>query len=389
MAEKWSIERVEDGHLPSSSLRVSETLYEYDEPLIFSGSFGPLRCLFLKISETSGLSTFVATEVSSGVIDHLKGGRISVLGALDSDDYWVLSSDSSSDQIRYWKVQRSELPDRFLPKSGRALYHWLGSAPDSVVQAEGLLSLKFRGPELSDAGMPLGKLKALIDQSYTSMRRLLTPISLLNSRGSTFDIEVAPVKFASLLVSARSPVLNAASILRRDPAADVDKIEGEFYEKANVLSKKLQEYSEVRGTNQFNERYATENLHFLLSILDLLPDEGGFLSSTEINARGSNGVSIVSFDKDQASEVREIISIATDKTVEEVGLVGGFIQKSQTVRLRSARGKEVTCWFRSGDFDALTEEPGFRKGARIKLSGKLTIRPRIDYMRVESYSLLG
>lgn len=388
MPNPWTHFDAPDGTLPKSALSVVQTLYEYDEPLIFSSMFGPVKCLFIKVNEVEKYSIYLGCEVDANDIDHLQSGRVSVFGILDVPQFWIVSSNPESAEIAYWRVEHARVPPEFFPKPGTGLYHWHGSVPDSVMQAESLLSLKFKGPALKHSGMPLGKLKALVDQSHRSIRNLLTPLSLLNTKSSTFDVEVAPLRFASLVISARKPVLNNAAIKRNRPDVDLTKVEGEFFQRSADISKKLGELARIRGTASFDRQYATDNFSFLSAIADLLPDEDGFLSSTEINAQGANGMEILRFDKSEASQLRGAIDEASQNTVTEVGTIGGYIEKSQTVRLRSLRGKEVTCHFRVGEYERLTNDAGFRKGASIKIFGKLTIRPKVDYMNVEDYDLL-
>ncbi len=388
MPNLWTHFDPPDGSLPKSALSVSQTLYEFDEPLIFSGMLGPVKCLFIKANQVENYGIYLGCEVSEKDLDHLKSGRVSVFGLLDETQFWIVSSDPQSADVAYWRVDHARVPPAYFPKPGVGLYHWHGVVPDSVMQAESLLSLKFRGPSLKHSGMPLGKLKALVDQSHKSIRNLLTPLSLLNTRSSTFDVEVAPLRFASLVISARKPVLNNAAIRRNRPDVDLTTIEGEFFQRSTEISKKLGELASIRGTPSFDKQYATENFSFLNAVADLLPHEDGFLSSTEINAQGANGVEVLRFDKDEASQLRGAIDEASKSTVAEVGTIGGYIEKSQTVRLRSLRGKEVTCHFRVGEYERLTNDARFRKGASIKMFGELTIRPKVDYMNVRDYELL-
>ena len=384
----WSEELSPNGHLNKDDVKINDVLYEYDGPLIFHGIIrGILSCLISKVLETDTGDLFMACQVDNQTLKSLKSGKLSVYGAFAQDQYWIYKS-TDNGGMPFWLVDHLEIPERFFARPGKPLHYWQGSAADSLDQAESLLSLKFQGVGLSSRGMPLGKLKALVDQSYSSMKKLLTPPSLINSRASTFDFEVAPIRFASLHVSAISPVINMGAIRRSRPGITEDKVKDEFYSRQSFLTSKLAEIDSIRSDGGINKDYAAENFVFLSSLVELLPKEDGFLSSTEISSHGAEGHTSVLFDKNGAQEIRDSIEESISDIVTEVGSIGGFIEKAGTVRFRSRRGKEVTCVFSAGEFEALTNAEGFKKGSRIEISGRITIRPKVDLMKVSSWRLL-
>ncbi|MFD1344652.1 hypothetical protein [Litorisediminicola beolgyonensis] len=388
MTSQWTKNRAEDGAVPSDVLKIHEVHYEYDGPLIFSGDFGVVKCLFVKVYDEAGTELFLAAEPKPGAITMMSEGRLSVYGALSSESYWLISKEINHAYLKFWRLQKSEVPTKFFPKESKALFHWMGDAPNSITQAEGLLSLKYKGASLTEQGMPLGRLKSLVDQSSRSLRRLLTPLPLSKSRPSTFDVEVAPLEFASLVISVKEPNINLATLKQHYKELEADKLKVEFFERVQSIAEGLEQLAQVRGTDKFNEEYARQNFAFLSSLLELLPRQDGFLSETEINAQKAERTVSLSFNPSQAEDLRDAVNVATQGTVTETGLIGGYIDKSQTVRMRSSRGKEVTCRFRHGDFERLTKSQNFKKGAKIKITGKLTIRPRIDLFEVEDYELL-
>lgn len=384
----WNDDLPPSGHLDQNDVQINDVLYEYDGPLIFHGVLkGILSCIVSKVLETDTGDLFMACQVDNQTLKSLKDGRLSVYGAFAQNQYWIYKSGQNG-EMPFWLVDHPDIPERFFARPGKPLHYWQGSAADSLDQAEALLSLKFQGFGLSARGMPLGKLKALVDQSYSSMKKLLTPPSLINSRASTFDFEVAPIKFASLHVSAISPVINMGAIRRSRPDVTEEKVKDEFYSRQSFLTSKLAELESIRNGEGINKDYATKNFVFLSSLVDLLPKEDGFLSSTEISSHSIEGHTSIVFDKDGAQEIRDSIEESISDTVTEVGSIGGFIEKSGTVRFRSRRGKEVTCVFSAGDFEALTNAEGFKKGARIEISGRIIIRPKVDLMKVSSWRLL-
>ena len=384
----WTPDLKSDGFLPRDTLSIDEVLYEFDGPLIFNGKFGPLNCLFLRVKDIGSKQIYLAAEMKEGVVRSLKEGNLSVFGAMGADDYWLVALEHSVPHIEYWRVSRPDIPERFFPASGSGLYHWHGLVPDSLSQAEGLLSIKYEGASLADDGMPFGKLKSLVDQSYSTMRRLLAPISLLNSRYTTFDIEVAPLEFSSLIISAKAPVINAGALKRSDAGIDASQARKEFYDRADQVATKLSDFKSLRDSHSFSAQYAADNFSFLSLLLDVLPKDDGFLSRTEINARSHGKVSVLTFTRAEAAEIRDAVKVATSRQITEIGTVGGYIEKSHTLRFRSPRGKEVTSKFKVREFEQLTSNPKFRNGAQIRLTGRLTVRQKIDFLDVHSYDLI-
>lgn len=388
MTEKWSIRMAPDGHLPSSSITVEDVLYEYDEPLIFAGKFGPLPCLFLKVKELDSADIYMASEVDDEMIGHLKEGRISVFGAIADENVWLIMRDHTGASDKYWHVRKSAVPERFFPKKGKGLYHWFDQAPDTVAQADGIISFKFHGDGLTDNGAALSKLRRLVDQSNRSFKKMLAPLSLQKSRGSTFDVIVAPLQFSSLIVSVKEPNINWVSIERNYRDLKPDDVLDEFYERAGSFATNISMLSRQRSANQIDHNFAETHFSFLSNLVELLPEEDGFLSRTEVGVRENGKFIGLAFDRSDADQLRSAVRNASQRTVTEVGLIGGFVAKAKTLRFTSPRGKEVTCHLSIRDFEALTRDTRFKSGARIKLTGSLTVRERVDLMKVDRYELI-
>ncbi|MER9568879.1 hypothetical protein NKI77_06785 [Mesorhizobium opportunistum] len=367
----------------------SETLYEYDGPLIFRARLGIVDLLLSKLADRDGSQTYLACQTDDRTVDSLREGRLSVYGAFDQRSYWILLLDPSLRVASYWNCLREDLPPKFLPKAGLGLFHWHGQVPDSLEQSFALLAIKFRGASLTENGIPLGKLKNLVDQSFSTVRKLLTPAALAHTKSSTFDVEVAPPKLASLVIAVKEPVINMTAV-RRIRALDRytrQDFENAVRTRGEDFAKKLLEVQFVTKTKTVDKDYATENFILLDILSDILPDEKGFVSSVEFNAKTGSGFTTVVFDRDAGGSIRNMAKSTQGRVVTEIGSISGVISGSKSLRVKSVRGKEVTCSFGSESFDMLLEDPLFKLHNPINVTGKLWRRPRIDFMDVDSYRI--
>src|SRR5262249_15372860 len=131
-------------------LQPIEVLYHYDEPLIFTVNFGPATFLLYKIGQEQNSRRYLSVATFDAAIDALRGGRISVRGALDQDTYWIIDTDSDLNVKAAWKVPFAELPPMMLPKAGLGLFSSAGrTLPDTLQQALAFFSVKFIGEQLS------------------------------------------------------------------------------------------------------------------------------------------------------------------------------------------------------------------------------------------------
>uniref|UniRef100_A0A9E7ZVM9 Uncharacterized protein n=1 Tax=Bosea sp. NBC_00436 TaxID=2969620 RepID=A0A9E7ZVM9_9HYPH len=386
----WNPHAAPAGDLGNMVLEPVEVLYEYDGPVIFRAKAGLVDLLLSKISEHEKVSRYLSCTTNNDSVEALKSGRLSVYGALDRDSFWIIDIDAQARVQRYWNCARDDVPGRFFPKPGLGLFHWQGAVPDTLEQSSAILALKFRGAELTEHGIPLGKLKELIDQTFSTIRKILTPPQLANTRSSTFDVEVAPLKFASLVIAIKEPVINMQAIGRIKSLRKYTKedIEAEVRARSGEFVRKLQEVSMFTRTGIFHEGYAEANFVFLDTLSELLPDENGTISSIEFNGPTEHGTATVIFDQKASDIVRKLSESTRGKSVTETGFIAGMMIKAQTIKITSLRGKDVTCVFSHEYYDKLLENERFKVRSRVKLKGQLTRRPRVDLMQVDEIEFI-
>jgi hypothetical protein len=386
----WTIERQPDGDLDRQKVEPIETLYEYDGPMIFRTKLGPVDMLCNKVSYRDGKHLYLACQTDEMTVDALRRGALSVYGAFDRGTYWVLALDDHFKVASYWNCYRGELPKRFFAKPGRALFHWFGQVPDSLEQSNALLAIKFRAAALTEVGMPFGKLKALLDQAFETARKVLIPPQLINSKSSTFDLQVAPIKFASLMIAVKEPVINMQAIRRNKT---LDKYERTDFEVA-VRSRgadfaaRLQDVHQRSQDNLLDDQYTEENFAFLDVLADILPGEESFIDSVEFNAASLGGPTTVVFKREEAIAIKAKVQGAESRRVVERGAVTGITVASKSLRVRSIRQKDVTCLFSADDFEKLIGGKESIVNRAIVMRGVLTKRARRDLLEVTEFRLI-
>ncbi len=386
----WTFDRAPDGNLGGQKVEPVETLYEFDGPMIFRTNLGPVDMLCNKISHKDKKHVYLACQTDEMTVDALRQGTLSVYGAFDRGNYWILALDEEFRVESYWNCFRRDLPKRYLAKPGRALFHWFGQVPDSLEQSNALLAIKFRAAALTEVGMPFGKLKGLLDQAFETARKVLIPPQLINSKSSTFDLQVAPLKFASLMIAVKEPVINMQAIRRNKTLDKYDRADFEAAVRVRGadFAAKLQDVHQKSQENSLDDQYTEDNFAFLDVLADILPGEESFIDSIEFNAASQTGLTTVVFKREEAIAIRAKVQGSDSRKVVEHGAVTGITVASKSLRVRSVRQKDVTCLFSAEDFAELIGGKESIVNRAIEMRGVLTRRARRDLLEVEQYRLI-
>ncbi|MGK6313747.1 hypothetical protein [Neorhizobium sp. DT-125] len=387
----WTLDRPADGDLDGQVIDPSETLYEYDGPMMFRAKLGLVDILCNKVSVRKNKHLYIACQTDERTIQALRDGKLSVFGAFDRPSFWILSLDDDFRVTSYWSCDRVDVPARFFAKPGFGLYHWHGRVPDSLVQASSMLAIKFKGPELTEDGIPFGKFKDLMDQAFDAVRKLLTPVPLLNRRTSTFDFEIAPPKFASLVIAVKEPVINMASIRRTKALKQYsrEQLETAVQHLGEDFAERIVELKGLAENDKIDGKYASDNFSFLDILADILPQPDGDIDSVEFTAFGKNGIETAVFDQKTSADIKQKLAVAQANAVIERGVIDGITAKSSTLLVLSVRGKMVTCKFQKEYFDSFLAKDEFKIHRPVRLKGSMFRRPRRDYMEVENIDFIN
>lgn len=383
----WTLDLPISGHLGGSPITPLEVLYEFDEPMIFTARIGIVPAIVRKMTQMRDAALFVVVFVVDEKLALLKEGKLSVRGAFEEEHSWIIELDHEFRAQRYWDVHTSEIPRKYLPKSGVGLFHWLEAVPDTIEQANALLAIKFKGEGLKADGMAFGKFKNLIDRTYNAARRALTPAALMGTKSASFDLEIAQPKFASLLIAIKEPVFSTNAITRLRRARNIDgaALRRAVHANQQQFAIAIKDISEQAREGHIDAALAAERFGLLDNLSQILPTKDGDVSRVEFSTNVSGVTSTVYFDRETSGRVREAINVAQQGTVVEEGPITGLTESSSSILILSRRDKTVRCFFDKIVFSQLVDRGDLRLKKYVSISGKLDIRPRVDLLDVETF----
>lgn len=386
----WTHGRAADGVLPQPDLSPLEVYFEFDEPLIFRALLGINDCIFNKISERHGKSYYLACDYRSDVVDALKQGRVSVRAAFTSDAYWIVSISDNDEVGEFWRLDREEIPEKYLPDAGVPIYYWMDPAPDSLLQANAIFSMKFQGVGITHESIQLGTLKNLVDKGFSAVRALLTPPQLRNTKSSTLDYE-CEVAMSSFVIAVQEPVLNMRSVRRRKDMANTtrEQIDEDIKRRGFVLAEKIARVAELSEDVEETAEFTAANLVVMSALGSILPDEDSEFSSIEFNIAHGGAVQRAVFDRENSEAVRAALKSLDNRVVKDGGKIVGGSERSLTVRISSFRGKQVTCRFSREVFDLIAPGGKIDLTRYVNVYGVLEVRPRVDSMLVERFEFIN
>lgn len=360
----------------------SEVLYDFDGPAIFTSQIGPATLLFFKVAEYDEGDVFLAAPVDDEELTALRGGHLSIRGSMSHREAWVVEVDFDFVVRRYQEQSYREY-EPLLPQNGVALYAKYGEVPDTIEQAEAFLSFKFESDLMTSLSMPLSVLKGRIDAVSEVVRDALLPERLAFGRKARFfDVDVAPLRFNSLLIAIKDPQIDELGLLTSK-------------ETAGFTAESLITDSEDRGAHFLAELDAAAalarkdtltrdqaDLHFELldSIVGIIPTTKNDITRLQVGFRTDNGTKLVSIDKRTGDRL-----LAARKSIEAPirDIVGAIIELNDDARtfiMKDAGGRQTTINPLFDRYQDMEERKLLRIGQRLKVTGKLWERTRRDYM---------
>ncbi|WP_336986467.1 hypothetical protein [Altererythrobacter aquiaggeris] len=367
-------------------LSPDEILYYLDGPAIFLKSVGPFTFLFVKADEKDECDFYIASQIASKQVRYLKSGKLSVRGALLSGNLWVFELDLDLTVLRHEEVSESEI-ESFLPQQGIALRADFGVVPDSVQQSEASYAFKFFGDEMSEKGMPFSTFKGLVDDVYSTLRKVLTPPSLGHGKSTgVLDFPVRQPEFASLVIAVDAPEIDLARFKRGKKTKDLDA--NEVLAESEVLgvdfAQHLKRTVDVMGAHGLPDKYASDNLDFLLTLVDILPSQRGDVKRMQFstNGRGKTDV-FVDVDLLTAEKIRASVREVEDQEARVHGFISGILEGSNSLRIKTIYKREITCKLSAEIFDEILGEGKLVIGKPVIVEGLFTKRQLRDFMKVE------
>lgn len=370
-------------------LSPDEVLYYLDGPAIFLKRVGPFNLLFVKADEKEDADLYIAAQVGRKQVDFLKSGKLSVRGALLSGALWAFELDLDLTVVRYQEVSERQI-EAFLPRNGVGLRFDFGLVPDSIHQSEASYAFKFFGDGMSEEGMPFSTFRSLVDHVYSTLRKALTPTSLGQGKSaSILDFPMRPVEFASLVIAIDEPKIDDARLKRGKNTKDLDAatVLAESEELGSSFARDLKRTVEAASKgDSLPERYAADNLDFLLTLVEILPSQRSDVKRLQFSANRTDGQDIfVDVDLLTAEKIRASVREVEDTKIDLHGFISGVLAKSNTIHLQTRYKREVTCKISAEVFEDLLTEEKLIIGKPIVVSGSYTKRALRDYMKVEGF----
>jgi hypothetical protein len=336
---------------------------------------------FFKADEQEDSDIFLASETSSDIIDLLKGGRLSIFGALRKDRVSFFELTRGLNIVTCVECNFHDVPEDLLPTKSTPLFSHFGPATDNVEQALSFFSVRFEGKRLSSSGMPFSLFKGLIDHTYDVARKLLSPETLAGVRSNYFDFPIHKPAFSSLIVAMGEPTLNVKNISEKlgDNVVEAE-LRAEFEAQKDRLFNDMNKLIGLTERGRLNTGMVTDNFVMLDNLKPLIPTEKNELVSVEFASRKKGGIERFHISEKAGDALEKAIKIAEMTEVTDAGKIQVINAASRTFVIWSDRDKQVTCNISDKDFSLLTSNPEFRTGSRASVRGVLRRRKQCDQL---------
>jgi hypothetical protein len=375
--------------IDGTSIKPLEVLYEYDGPTIFSARIGLSVFLFNKFDETPEHEFFIASQVTREVLEALGAGRLSVRGALENDGYWIIQTSGPLKVVSAWYVDELNFPTRLLPTRHHGLFHTSNPVPDTLEQATSYFSVKFNGSGLRRQSISFRRLKTLINEVYEVANNYLIPAFGNVSKYSVTDFDMAPLKFASLLISIKRPLVLQDAIKRRklnlDPA---DGILGQMQQQRDDLMDGMEVVVGEAGKRELSKSFAGDNVTWIAALNTISPSRNDDVDFVEVSSSNSQSSRLLVIDTDTAARIKSAHSEVTRSKVSLQGKVVEINATASTFVFRANNVRQTTCVVDSGKFGGMVAGGELFVGATVLVTGIFERRDRRDRLTAQTISFV-
>jgi hypothetical protein len=380
-----------DREFAASSLKPSEVLYYFDEPLVFraDGKYSPLLCNKTD-DDGEGINQYICVQTSDRVVANLKSGRMSLRAAFEQPWCWIIEARSRYEVIRSWGLATDSVPEHFLPDPG------YGLLPEhQFLDAQSFISMKFVGGQLENPDLiDFGVFKNLVDQAYSSLKRIffsafddwLKHGVTENSLNRMIQMPIRQPVLASLRLDIGAPQISP-NMMRNPPDIDYDEAQKRVGSAAENFLLSAEKLTQAAAHSLVSEELAQSNILALQAISQIVPTFGSDFELLEISGRRvKGGVQTIKINTQMGELIKEahrkltVVSDAYTGTIVELSL------RSGTFILKKLNSREVTCTFPS---KKIREEAfrAFQEGMKITASGVYSRRTRRDFLVVDRIEL--
>ena len=377
------------------NIEPAEVLYYFDEPLIFwtRSNFAPLLCT--KADERGGVSRYLAVMTSPKSIDALKSGQMSLRAAFLQQWCWLIDATPEFGVVHWEGVETNQVPEFYFPDPGVGLYPHHGFISDAYsahLKTDPFLSVYFKGGSLTENSINFSVFKGLIDEVYSSLRKVflpafenLTRAGLSESTiGKILYLPLLPPKLASLSLQIERPQINLSATNQK---LDVDW--ENTHEAFNSLgSTFINSVGEITGraeTDRFMSNLA-ESLHSTLDVMaQIVPTDDTPFDTVEISSNINGVHQRFEIDSEKGARIKHAYR---NLTVHSRSFSGKMIElslRSNSFIISASNGREITCALSKKN--AKEAMDAFQDGMNISVSGSFHARSRRDYILVKTVTL--
>jgi len=367
--------------IDGAKIRPLEILYEYDGPTIFVAKIGFFDVIFHKFDETPEHEFFIVAQTNPKTVEALREGRLSMRGALEGDTYWIAQTAAHLEIVRTWRVDEYDLPTRILPTRHHGLLHQLNPVPDTLEQATSFFSVKFNGPALSRQSISFRKMQSLLGEVYDVANNYLLPSVSRVSKYSITDFELAPLKFASLLVSIRRPVVLEDAIRRRNlNVSPAEGLLGQMQQQRDDLIDGMAEVVDEAQRRELSLGFAGEHVTWIAALNTLAPSRGDDVEFVEVAAGDTQSAKMLIINAETAARIKAAHSEVARSIVRLRGKVVEVNASASTFVFKANNVRQTTCVVDPETFERMISNGELAVGAEIEAAGQFERRARRDML---------
>jgi hypothetical protein len=386
---------VADASLKSPFTRVDPqaVLYFFDEPLIFYSEteIGPL--LLLCIDQLENGRRYLAVSSAPPLLKKLRQGEISLRSAFTQPWCWLVTTDTNFVVGSAIGQPFEKIPQHYLPEPGVGLEPHHQPGDTATISSESFLKISFKGKKLGDGVMPFDVFKSLVDEVYSSVKAIFSPVLDKIARGSLSDqmlsrllyIPVRQPKFASLTISIDLPRIDLTGI-RRKTDLDFTNAKIGFEDAWGVFLTEAGQIQDLARQEKVYESFAYNPSKTLEILSQISPSSSSDFDTVEIiGEREGSAFRRVIIDAVEGQQIIDAFSRIRKNSETISGRIVELNLRSNSFVLKSDVGREITCKLRHrGIREAMTF---FNEGMPIKVRGTLRERKRRDHLLIDAIIL--
>lgn len=386
MTEVWSRNDPSNSDMEGMQITLTEVLAKYDDPILFTSRIGFEEYIFLNVVDIDDGYILAASSTTPEVISLLKDNKLSILGALRSEDFIVVECGYDHTVRRYWPINIERFDQSLLPDPGTALSLEIEGVADTVDQAKSYFSIRLSGGVLGQDSMAFHQFKKMVDNAYVVARKLLAPAEVKSSKSQVYDFQITEPEFGSLIINIEKPQLPRQEIVSRyfrGESIDPSALTEIFRDTKNKTLGNLEDLKRTLEVGELDDN-AVSNFSLLIrDISSIFPDRRDLFSDIEFSGELDGSWKRLKFDSEDTADLKEAHRKFLEKPQFVTGVISIINEGSHNVVIKVLGTNEVRCNFSPADFEEMKEMEHFQTGNMLRAHGIIFSRSRRDMMNCD------